>query len=54
MHDTAKASLVGRHPRSVEQADIYRERHCESLFFRHHIWLDGLGCIRLGNAIITT
>jgi hypothetical protein len=54
MHGNAQASLIGCNPRFIEQADIFRERHCESLFLWHHIWLDGLGCIRLGNATIAT
>jgi hypothetical protein len=51
---TIKLSLVDCHPGSIEQADIYRERHCEPLLLRYHIWLDGLGCIRLGNTITAT
>jgi hypothetical protein len=49
-----KLSLIDCYPRSIEQADIYREHHCESLFLWDHIRLDGLGCIRLGNTTIAT
>ena len=51
---TLKIPLIDCYPRSIEQADIYRERHCEPLLLRYYIWLDGLGWIRLGNTTTTT
>ena len=47
-------SPLDRHPRSIEQTDIHRERHCEPLLFRHYIRLDGLGGLLLGNPTATS
>lgn len=54
MLDDAQTFLLDCHARFIKQTNIHRECHFQSLLLWHHFWLDGLGCVCLGNTAIAT